>query len=689
MLNQADREAIIQVHQTLEKTRPVLEKLQTQAQEWDRQAQAAADQVAVLRKLLDDIDQTLNTLPKAIDTTEPRKQLDQMEQVTHTLQATLARMEVENAVMVTQEAQNLAHSGQELSSQLKRARRELASLEGVLDELLPGFKDLSTRLAALGAHTTRPLQLTYSLEELANLNRQANRLGGPGRKRSAEQVGQDLATAAGLRSKQRELAARVAGLEQAHTALVDILSNPPLNRLQEWGTQARRIAGEVSSFSPENWARNDAVGALSGELDALAAAAKALALGNPAEPIPEDDVAARLEQARQLAEAASRLQKRVENIQARLEDLKQSETAALQSLEEAGHQLGQIEFVVNSNQLLTSTAGQDLDRLGNEIGALQAELKQRQSGMLDRKTRQASQLVARLEQAANGWLAQLNQDAQEINQEISGILQALEEIAPLEEGAVDKARSLLQAAPAHQVGGRGSRAQPQYPLDQLLDRLRQASQYWEQCSAALRALADFQPLLESHEEASYYRGQARQAISEASSWLRRKRAWPPTTVSLDPERTELEKLEVQWQELQQTPARAIARVAVLGSLATRYQALAERINQSVERGAREEAEVDNLEAQIDEQAGIWQELYQQYRDNPNAAAEIEDLLASIPRDHETIRRRYIQGDLDYNASLQELKKLHKKLVYFKATLDDESSVDVRGNVTRRRESRRV
>ncbi len=687
VLTQADREAIIAAHQALETVRPTLDTLHTQAQEWQRQAQAAADQVGLMNKALDDLSQTLDTLPKPIDVSEALKQRDQMQQVAHNLQATLARLEVDSAALVTQEAAHLTQTAQETSSQLKRARRELAQLESVLEEVSPGFKDLSLRLATLGSKTVRPVQLTRSLEELAGLNRQVNRLGGAGRKRSPEQLSQDLSALTGARSKQKEMAAHVSEVEQAHAALLEALEQPPLAGLNEWLAQARRLLAEVAAYSAENWSRADNVAGLPDEVDALAQAAQALGLDAPAASIAEDAVTAHLEQARALAEAAARLQRRLENGLARLTDLQQTEQAARDRLEAAARQAGQIEFIVRSNQLLSSVAAQDLDRLSAELQSVRADLEQRQRGPLERKARQAEQLTGKLEQAANDWLGQLNQDTQETLQDLSAMVHALDEIAPLEEAALDKARELLEAAPAHQVGGRASRIQ--YPLEEVVGRLRQASQYWEACSAALKALGDFQPLIDTYDEANYQRGEARQAVSETTSWLRRKRAWPPTTVSLDAERQELEKTEAQWNDLRQKPTRAIARVAQLSGLGARYQALIERVGQAVERIEREETEVNEIESQIDERAGAWEALYRQYQDNPIAAAEMADLLESISREHEAIKRKYIQGSLDYPAALQELKKLHKRLDYFKAALDEQSSLDVRGNITRLRESRRV
>jgi hypothetical protein len=54
-----------------------------------------------------------------------------------------------------------------------------------------------------------------------------------------------------------------------------------------------------------------------------------------------------------------------------------------------------------------------------------------------------------------------------------------------------------------------------------------------------------------------------------------------------------------------------------------------------------------------------------------------------------MRRAYLHGSADYVQTLQAMKALHKRLRYYQVALDEESALDVQGNVQRRRESRRV
>jgi chromosome segregation ATPase len=226
-----------------------------------------------------------------------------------------------------------------------------------------------------------------------------------------------------------------------------------------------------------------------------------------------------------------KIKRRVENIQARLQDLQAREKSSLEALESAHSALVQIGFIVRSNGFLSSAALQDHERLSKEMQDLMAELRQHQRGSVEKKARQATALIERAEQAANDWLNRLSRDAQEMAQELSSTLKELDEIAALDEKPIAEARRLLEDSPRF-----APRAKRNLPLGELIAELKLRSDHWQACMATLSALGEYKPLIETHKEAQYQRDKTRQALNEAMVSLRQKRAWPPTAVTLEPER---------------------------------------------------------------------------------------------------------------------------------------------------------
>ena len=683
VLSQARREDISQAHQVLERLQPELDGLLAQAQNWEKQIHEAQDAVDVLRRVLVDVEHALNTMPQGIETADYRQRLDQMNVIAQNLHATLSRLGAESISGVTQEANRLSQVGQEMGHELRRARRDLASLESVMTELAEGFKALSLNLATLGAKSTHPIAWQATMDALADLNRQANGLRSTQRTRTPPQIIQDMETAASIRSRQKTLERACGEIEIAHTELLTLLSGPEMGQLEAWLPEARQVSRQAQAFPAENWSRGDGLPGLGEELNALEAAAEQIALFKPSQAIPEDQVIQHLGAARGLAETSQKMRRRVANIQSRLENLQESENAARQALESARTVLVQIGFIIHSNEFLSSAALNEQERLSKEMQTLLDELLQRQRGSVEKKARQAAMLIDRAEQAVNHWLDRLGRDTQEISHELTATLKELDEIAALDEKPVIEARRLLTGGPLLTPA-----AKMRLPLDELLPELKRRSDHWQACMAALHALGDFKPLIETHREASFQRDKARKALGEAASGMRQKRAWPPTAVTLDAEREELEKIDQQWQALKEGQSRALARVAQLSNLGARYQALSERVAQAGERAAREQAEAEEQEAQVNEAAQQWQNLLYDYQSNPQASQEIKELLQAINHELAQIRRNYSQGSADYNQTLGALKGLLKRLRYYQVELDEESALDSSGNVHRRRESRR-
>ena len=161
--------------------------------------------------------------------------------------------------------------------------------------------------------------------------------------RSLEQLDKDLEAANQLSLKQQDLARYCQQVAGQHAELLALLYGPELSQGKEWFQNAKILAGQVALYDPENWPRIDAVKNLPGELQALADGIELLVSGESQEdspganvranePIHEADLAERLENTRELAQFAQRLQLRQEHIQARLEFIQETEKQARRTI---------------------------------------------------------------------------------------------------------------------------------------------------------------------------------------------------------------------------------------------------------------------------------------------------------------------------------------------------------------------
>ena len=686
LLEQASIENTALVYEIMRLNRPKLDELLGQTQSWQAQYQVTLESIARMRQALGVLGQSLSSTPAALDASDEQTKSEQYEVVAQHLQATLSRLEVENMALVSQEAAKITQAAQEANQGLRQARLEWAALEALQNDLISSFSDLSLQLAALGAKSTHPIKWELSLEQLTKLNRQANKLANTRQPRTPVGISADLAKATQISTAQKELARKALMIGQEHADLLQLLDSPQFKQLPKWLENARQLVEQVSRYAPGNWSRSDGVESLPAQVQALSEQAGRLISSDPAEPISELDLPARLEQTRQLAQDYNPLLSRCERLQKRLEDLQHSQEQAQGQLEDLAKVLNQIQLVVSSNQFLTGLAAHEIQHLLANVQSLQKDLAGPQSGSVAKKVRQTGDLANRVEGFANRWLEQLGKEIQAQTREMSGELYKLDAIAKLEDASVAEVRRLLTSSPTYLGSAASGRAR--LSLQNSVLELKQCSSFWHECIAAQKTLQNVRQLVETYEEASYQRQNARELMRQASVWGGQKRSWPPTSTTLEAETREMEQIEERFQALKEQGGQAIALVAQFSNLSTRCQTLAERLRQGAGRAAQEQSQVEDLETSISDLASPWQDRLSEYRDNPDASLEIRQLLDSLDQDQKHIRRQYTQGALDYQQVLLDLKTLQRKVRFYQVALDDEHAVDASGRVTRRRQSER-
>ncbi len=222
----------------------------TQAKEWESQRAQAVETVGGLQRLLQQTQTDLQQAPQALELGEQDGQIQHIQTVAHSLQQTLERLEIESIPLVTQEASRLSQIVQELHTQLNQAQEQSPQLESILNSLGQGLKDLSFLVGALATKSAYPLQWMQSSASLAALNRQANALGAANKKRTPEQVFQDLAKARQIESELQALTQHCRQVDEQQTQLAKILEGPAFTNLPAWLKEAQQIGAKVRSIQP-------------------------------------------------------------------------------------------------------------------------------------------------------------------------------------------------------------------------------------------------------------------------------------------------------------------------------------------------------------------------------------------------------------------------------------------------------
>ncbi len=250
LLAQASQENTALVYEIVRLNRPQLDELLSQSQSWHIQYKSTRDSIVCMRQALDELGQTLGSTPAALDASDEQARSQQFEGIAQSLQATLFRLEVESMALVSQEAGKITQAARQANQALRQARQEWSALEALQNELTGGFSDLSLQLATLGAKSTHPVKWELSLEQLAQLNRQANALSRKRKPRNPAEVSADLAAANQISDAQKELARRCLEIGQAHADLLLLLDSPQFKQLPKWLEKTRQLGRTGGPLCP-------------------------------------------------------------------------------------------------------------------------------------------------------------------------------------------------------------------------------------------------------------------------------------------------------------------------------------------------------------------------------------------------------------------------------------------------------
>ncbi len=603
LLQSASKEDTALVFALVQANQPDLDNLLIQSRDWETASQLTAQKVAAMRKALDELEEILTSLPANLNTGEEQVSVRRLEEVAQNLHSSAARLEVESIDLVGQEADRVGEHARENSQRLRQARSEAERLAGLLEELSAGFRDLSLRLATLGARSTHPIHWEVSLELLAKLNRQTNELGDAGKQRTPTQVNKDLLAATEFDLQQKQLGGYIQEIEDAHAELVTLLAEPEFTQMPDWAQKARSFIAQAGVYAPENWTRLEDLAKLKADLDELSGQIEILLSGDASGELSELQVIKRLDQTRQLGDDYRRLAQRVEAVRTRWQDLQRREIQAGAEIEDLQKSLSQAQLISNSNPFLAGVASQEIERLLKSCQDLRGELAQPQRGAVEKKVRQADTLKERSLESAQGWLEQLKKEIQTLFKELSQTMHELEAIARLEDASVLEAQRLLSSEQSFSTASQAGKNRLAW--GDLILEFKRCSSLWQEFTASQHSLANVHQLVETYREASYQRNQAH---DQTSAERQRKRTWPPIATHLEFEQRDLEVLDKEWNNLNERSGKAISLVAQYSSLASRYQNLAERVRQSAARRQQEQSQVEQLEDALADQAEPWEQL---------------------------------------------------------------------------------
>jgi|GEM_PF-983429 len=689
VLTKADKAEIIAAHGILSGAQPELVDFDERIQGWERRYQETKEKVVEMHSLVQEVSQLIETMPAELALEEYRSNLKPLTQISDSLQQTLERLEVESIAEVQHETARVHKAALEISNQLRKARRQLIALEPLLEEISGRLIRLSELVASLGTNRVRPLIWEESQSRFMDLNQRFRNIGTREKRRTPEDVQEDLLKADELNNGLSALEKRFHEVMAHHKDLLSALASIEIRRGLDLCRSLQRLAVQVDAYDPENWPKVDGVNTLSMDIQSLIDQHQGLIPKDLRQPIKESALPGYLESVQNLLSSYRDLRGRVEHIQARLAEIQDSENRARDRLEEANSCLTQVAFLAGSNAYLGQLATSDIARFRASVTGLKVELERRERGIIAEKARRVEALLGQIEEAGNRWIHQLNREIEDQKRELAEDLVQLDGIAIFEERAIQEAQELLSVDVIQSMALK-SGTMPEILLEELLSQLKPRSDYWQACTAARKRLEEVkEPVLGIYQQVMEQRQMIHGLIAQLDQEVG-KRTWPPCSSVKDIDRQEFIRLEEKITRLKSEPTTALMLVRQFGELSSGYQGLMEKYRLAEERAEQERARIRDIEARLTKLSRQWLVLEQTYGADAMIANEIRRLRAQVDREVEGLKRQWLAGpthrfdSLSYDQLYQTLVSLcrdvEKVHIVVRDGQEDRREIGIQGEV---------
>jgi hypothetical protein len=671
----ADKKQVVDVFDTNQKIDRILDDLEAKFSQWKQDYIHIQKKITEMQQNIGALELTLARMPGTVSLESQILEYEQLSVTAQNLEANTTRLDIQQFDESSESAARIISRAKELDLQLNHTRQQYLELVDLLDELGPTLETENRIFAGLTADPIHPLDLGTTQQNMDKLTQMLVGIGPVERNRDPVHVKHDLEVAKKLENNLQKVTPYRARLQEDHRELVSLVTLPEIAEFPGWNERTMKVCQGISEYAPENWARVDRVTSFPADIEELQERYRKLIPESFPEPIPESILSSHLNYVQNLVNDCKLMLARADSICDRFEKIKEIEQACSERLEHIRAAFNQMRYVINSNEFLSDLAGPESERLLLELQRVSDDLAQPLIGEIEEKSNSISSINARILSRSAAWLDRLVSELTSLVLQITEILATFNQIADIQESAVDEAHKVALAD--SEISSLLPEDPGQNSLLDLAQRLKRSSEYWHACGATLRALEDVAiPIFESYSKAESNYQAAHQQYKKTSALISGKRRWPPASVSIEREKLELEQLDRQWWEFRKEPIRAISLVSQFGLLSARYQTLAERIGSQMERIIQDKHRVQELEDELAALISKWNEQRKLQRGNANVIRGIRELLDDTNKNLNQLIRQSKKGEVDYPTALDSLRELILQLRQAQVMIDETRSINI-------------
>lgn len=660
------------------------------ADRWKNQLLSYDLEIEIARNELGKIENELKYFPEGVDSKEIYHQLSEWKKQLQGFIEGRDRLDVEELTTVSSRLSHFVQTIKEEQGKIRVLRRVYSSFETTLSQI----EKIKSAIEQIYSASEQPPGLILVWDESKpNTDRQFGlyqRIRDVPKPYPREALGQLGQQAANCYQVLRKAEGRIREHYQIFEHLKELVQSKEIQEGQAFLAKVKTLGEQIGVYDVRNWPNKDWVIHL--EENRVIVEEQFHRLMEQLKPggIVESRVEEITEEFERLSKGLKTLMERVEVIENVFQAIKNTEIQSHDLLKQGRTQFTQIIPLVKSNPLLSEKCEKELVQLDRQFDLREEELRQRGKDVVAKKYKRIQQVIHDVEEAGNRWLQIVENDTGKLWNDLSQKVMMLEQIAPLTDGSMHRAREIL--GKRYDVIEAGRTAHPYYPLDQLVGTMKRLFDYWNECSSVRSQVEEEieKPVLAIYQECQRYRQEAQRRFSHIQTILPQKRQWPPSSVVLSLEKNELQQLEEKWNSIHSQPTSAIQVVRSLSDLQGGYRSLVEKLIQYEQWAVQEQERIEQLEMEIHRLDRLWEIQGHRFRHFPELEGQIRDLRGKYQAEVHSVRQYWISNAsrrtaaVDYDIVLKRLIEISRNManakVYYVNEEGKTEALDINGQV---------
>jgi hypothetical protein len=651
--------------QTLEEIEEPIRDHSRRFQQWQLQHRRVGQILGVMRTEIDAAQQHLALVPSSLDVRALVARLEQSGIEAKELEDQYLTPTIEIMDVLYNRARQVSATSRDLAKLSDSLRRQLAGLHESLHRNAGLLDRIETKMREAARAQRCPIEWRRYWAKLDHLRRIEESIGPITAHRTPDRLYEQVKMAYQLANEGHRLESSVTEARAHRDELLVLLGRPELATRPMWLIQTEDLHIQASKYAPANWSRECAVSEILNDAKELTKRYQQYVPAHVSQPLPATQLGYRVDGVKKLANDLGVFRNRFQQVVDTLASIQAIEQAARRELETVHQAVNRLINQMKGGMPSLATPlikhQRKLEKLQDSSHKLMIGLEHRTAGLVIEKARNVDSWADSCHKALWAVLKALQAESQEVEAELRGEVEELQELAPFDrERAMKEATRLLAIErpadlPPTSVAGDSIAAEIAHLVNQMEGILRDRASLYpalEDIRSQIRDRVD--DLWETSQEA---RQEALIKFDELVELKRTSEAdWPPLLCSTRQAEGLMGAADRDERQLQNSGGTVSNVLKLLRMLIRSYKNVIDEARAKEKKNKKDWQSLQELLDRIDR----WQSQLEAYRavhrEDATVSKAVKARLSQIDKTIAKAKRRYRRNPLSYSQAKKVLQE---------------------------------